>query len=108
MTAVLNNRMPESVKLVEDAKATYEALAAMVLDDSHPVVVLPADAKELPGVELLVSLGGATFVPETREVTLLVEAPVAPEQKPPAGVKEAAAAQSSFAGQGRREEERRE
>lgn len=101
----LIDRMPASVSSVEEAKATYTALAQMVKEENNPTVTLPADDKRDLG--LLETLAGCapvvTNTDGTRTVTLLVETP-APAAKPDTAVKQAAAAESSFA---RSEEQRR-
>lgn len=100
MSNNLSNNMPASVREVPEAAQMYRDLAAMVQDDANPTVVLPKeDARDLT---LLTTLGGANVTdgPNGRSVTLMVE--TAPADAPAASsVKEAAAAQSKFAGQRR-------
>jgi len=109
MTDQLFDKMPGSLNEIDDAKAAWEALAKLVTDDSKPVVTLKPGDELIQGLELLTTLTAATVVDDpdgSKVVTLLLEtAPEAPAPK--VGVKEAAAAQSSFAGE-RREENRRE
>jgi len=91
------DRMPASVKLVPEAAQAWEDLAKLVKDESNPVVLLPAEDKR--DLDLLTQIGGITVTAKdgAREVTLLVETAAPAAEKPATAVKEAAAAESSFA-----------
>lgn len=103
MTEKLLVNMPAALNEITDAKETWTALAKMVENDDKPVVTLKPGDKLIDGLELLTTLSAATVEDKDGDkvVTLLLEtAPAAPAPK--AGVKEAAAAQSSFAAKPRR------
>lgn len=95
--------MPAALNEIADAKETWTALARLVADDANPVVTLKPGDKLIDGLELLTTLSAVTVEDKDGDnvVTLLLETAPA-EPAPKAGVKEAAAAQSSFAAQVRR------
>jgi len=107
MTDNLLSKVPSSIAAVPEALAAWEELAKMVQDDSNPVVTLPGeDARDLT---LVTTLGGADIVTNedgTRTVTLKVEE-ASIDESDEGSVKEAATAESKFAGRRRSSERRR-